>query len=300
MTAKRKQIIYRRTASQKVFLDFLFFPKHLCEEKCFPFVYIRHVNEIVLFSKPLPFIPNLDSRSSNKNSCSAAKSVHSSRVVRSGSIQLTNRHGKLESAITPPSLPRVFVSISSLVHFQGVTSDSSKFHVLAIHRVPELIHETIKLINQEWPRSFGARLHSLESSKDSLPTCLVLTKSKSDHKSAGEDENQSVFAHLKLTPIPSLPFACFIESVVVWKSLRGQGIGSYFMNEAEKYCKFNLNLEVIYLTTTDKQDFYKKLGYEVCEPVSIFGGPCNGVFKPLTKKTFMKKVIVDVSDDEQC
>jgi predicted GNAT family N-acyltransferase len=128
----------------------------------------------------------------------------------------------------------------------------------------------------------------------------VLTKSTSDQKVEGDDENRTVFAHLKLTPIPSKPFACFIESVVVWKSLRGQGIGSYFMNEAEKYCKFKLKHEVIYLSTTDKQDFYKKLGYEVCEPISIFGGPCNGVFKPLTKKTYMKKVLIELSDDEQC
>lgn len=142
---------------------------------------------------------------------------------------------------------------------------------------------------------------SLESSKDSLPTCLVLTKSKSstsDIKNADEGDKQLVFAHLKLTPIPSRPFACFIESVVVWKSLRGQGIGSFFMNEAEKYCRFNLKLEVIYLSTTDKQDFYKKLGYEVCEPISIFGSPCNGVFKPVTKKTFMKKVLIEVHDNE--
>lgn len=144
---------------------------------------------------------------------------------------------------------------------------------------------------------------SLESSKDSLPTCLVLTNSKSsisDNKS-GDDENPSVLAHLKLTPIPSLPFACFIESVVVWKSLRGQGVGSYFMNEAEKYCKFNLKLEVIYLSTKDKIEFYKKLGYEVCEPISIFGGPCGGtVSNPNNKKTYMKKVLIESSDDEQC
>lgn len=144
---------------------------------------------------------------------------------------------------------------------------------------------------------------SLESSKDSLPTCLVLTKAKSstsDNKSAHDEP--PVLAHLKLTPIPSKPFACFIESVVVWKSLRGQGVGSYFMNEAEKYCKFNLKLEVIYLSTKDKVEFYKKLGYEVCEPISIFGGPCsNTVFNPAVKtKTYMKKILIESSDDEQC
>lgn len=147
---------------------------------------------------------------------------------------------------------------------------------------------------------------SLESSKDELPTCLVLTNSNSsssDNKNS-DDSSPTVLAHLKLTPIPSLPMACFIESVVVWKSLRGQGIGKYFMNEAEKYCKFVLKIEEIYLSTTDKEEFYKKIGYEPCPPVSIFGGPCNGTFNPVTKKKYMKKVLIDSSrdssDDEQC
>jgi predicted N-acetyltransferase YhbS len=121
----------------------------------------------------------------------------------------------------------------------------------------------------------------------------------SDNKPT-EEPNPTVLAHLKLTPIPSIPTACFIESVVVWKSLRGQGIGRYLMAEAEKYCKFTLRMETIYLSTLDKEDFYKKLGYEPCPPVSIFGGPCNGSFNPVTKKKYLKKVLIDSSDDEQC
>lgn len=168
---------------------------------------------------------------------------------------------------------------------------------MAIHRYPELINQTIKLINEEWPRSIGARMHSLTSSKDTLPTCLVLTnlsKSKTDNNI----EDPTVLAHLKLTPIPSIPNTCFIESVVVWKSLRGQGIGRYLMLEAENYCRHILMLSEIYLSTTDKLDFYKKLGYKPCEPISIFGGPCNIPFRPVTKKKYMKKVLVETTPDE--
>lgn len=167
--------------------------------------------------------------------------------------------------------------------------------MLPIHRAKELIPETIKLINQEWPRSIGARMWSLESSKDELPTCLVLTKlSKSD-----SIDDPTVLAHLKLTPIPSIPSACFIESVVVWKSLRGKGLGTRLMTEAEKYCKFVLKLDEIYLSTTDKEDFYKKLGYLPCMPVCIFGGPCNGSFNPVTKKKYFRKSLVDSSSDDE-
>jgi predicted N-acetyltransferase YhbS len=96
--------------------------------------------------------------------------------------------------------------------------------------------------------------------------------------------------------------------VVVWKNLRGRGIGRYLMKEAEKYCKYTLKLHEIYLSTTDKEEFYKKLGYEHCDPVTIFGGPCNYPVKTPTKKKYMKKVLEDFSsssssssssDDEQ-
>lgn len=72
------------------------------------------------------------------------------------------------------------------------------------------------------------------------------------------------------------------------------------MNEAEKYCKYTLQLCEIYLSTTDKEDFYKKLGYEPCDPVSIFGGPCNAPFRPVTKKKYMKKNLAeDTSSDDE-
>ncbi|KAG5670473.1 N-alpha-acetyltransferase 80 [Polypedilum vanderplanki] len=178
----------------------------------------------------------------------------------------------------------------------GLSYDSSKFNLVPIHRYPELINQTIKLINEEWPRSIGARLHSLQSSKDTLPTCLVLINS-----SKTNDEikcEHTVLAHLKLTPIPSIPLACFIESVVVWKELRGQGIGRYLMNKAEDYCKCHLKCRQIYLSTIDKEEFYKKLGYEPCEPISIFGGPCNIPFRPVTKKKYMRKILVEDTQKE--
>lgn len=148
-------------------------------------------------------------------------------------------------------------------------------------------------------------MHQLQASKDSLPTCLVLIRSKSSTLSScdntnfinNNDNEPTVLAHLKLTSIPSLPFACFIESVVVWKQLRGQGIGKFLMAKAEEYCKCCLKLHELYLSTTDKEEFYGKLGYEPCEPVSIFGGPCSIPFRPSTmKKKYMKKVIVEIDE----
>lgn len=176
---------------------------------------------------------------------------------------------------------------------QGINCDPTKFSMVPIHRYPELINQTVKLLNEEWPRSIGARMHQLQASKDpGLPTCLVLTSVQTPCDNNNSCE-KTVLAHLKLTSIPSIPYGCFIESVVVLKQLRGQGIGRFLMLKAEEYCKYNLKLTEVYLSTTDKEDFYKKLGYKDCEPVSIFGGPCSMPFRPVTKKKYMKKILVD-------
>lgn len=49
------------------------------------------------------------------------------------------------------------------------------------------------------------RLHSLETSCDTLPTSLVLIKSE-------ENNCKNVIGHSKITPIPSMPDSVFIES----------------------------------------------------------------------------------------
>lgn len=146
---------------------------------------------------------------------------------------------------------------------------------------PHLIDQTVELINAQWPRSRGARLNTLNSSSDRLPCCLVATKNK----------NQLVVGHVKITPVPSEKTACFLESVVVAKSLRGQGIGTQLMQEAESYCKSTIGVKTVYLSTFDKQSFYLKLGYEICEPISIFGTRNFGV-NSATKKTYMKKELI--------
>lgn len=137
-----------------------------------------------------------------------------------------------------------------------------------------------RLINSEWPRSEVARMRSLEASCDNLPTSLVLTR----------DFNQTVLAHVKLSPYQMN--SCFMESVVVDKAFRGQGLGKLLMKYAEEYCADFLNLECIYLSTTDQIGFYGKLMYTICPPINLYG-PRNCTLPLLTnlRKTYMKKMI---------
>ena len=89
-------------------------------------------------------------------------------------------------------------------------------------------------------------------------------------------------------------FIHFFRSVVVAPCLRGQGIGTQLMQRAETHCKDSLGIQTVYLSTYDKQSFYSKLGYQVCEPISIFGTRNFGV-NIATKKTYMKKNLIWVN-----
>lgn len=168
--------------------------------------------------------------------------------------------------------------------FQGLlpndTAYLGSYNVVPIHNHPELLSQCCKLINSEWPRSEVARMRSLEASSDQLPTSLVLTR----------DHNQTVLAHLKISTIQSTMRCCFIESVVVDRKFRGQGLGKLIMKYAEDYCREFLLLDTIYLSTIDQVGFYQKLNYTICPPVSMFG-PRNCTLPCLSnlRKTYMKK-----------
>ncbi|XP_065205384.1 N-alpha-acetyltransferase 80 [Planococcus citri] len=135
--------------------------------------------------------------------------------------------------------------------------------VVPLHDYGKYLNVCCELINEEWPRSTSARIHSLKSSCDNLPTSLILILYDAD--------GEIVIGHSKISPLHKMPNGCFVECVVVAKKFRGKGWGRYIMLETEKYAK-SKGKAVIYLSTSDKREFYEKLGYSVCEPVSIYGG----------------------------
>ena len=165
--------------------------------------------------------------------------------------------------------------------------------VVPVHRHPEYLTQCCDMINSEWKRSTAARMRSLESSNDNLPTSLILL------------DGERVIGHCRLIPIPSLTHSCYIETVVVHKDVRGRGYGTYLMKKAEEYVKTQLHFDAIYLVTSDKERFYDKLGYRACSPVSIYGcfiSKCqstllksvqaaNVPFNSNNKKTYMCKNI---------
>lgn len=141
--------------------------------------------------------------------------------------------------------------------------------VLPIHQHPEYLKGCCELINDEWPRSETARMMTLQASRDGLPTNLILVTN-----------SKQLLGHCKLTPIPSIPESCFVETVVISKAMRGKKLGSYLMNYVEDYCRETLKLKMIHLSTKGQENFYAKLGYEVCAPVSIYGVGVPSSLKP--------------------
>ena len=70
-----------------------------------------------------------------------------------------------------------------------------------------------------------------QSSLSSFPTSLILLQNYENK------EETSVIGHSKILPVPHSNDSCFIESVVIHLSLRGQGLGRLIMEETENFVK---------------------------------------------------------------
>nr|CAD7594457.1 unnamed protein product [Timema genevievae] len=60
------------------------------------------------------------------------------------------------------------------------------------------------------------------------------------------------------------------EAVVVTRELRGRGLGKMLMKHSEVYAR-SLGVQSVHLSTHDQEGFYFSLGYQRCQPVSIYG-----------------------------
>ncbi|XP_064623190.1 N-alpha-acetyltransferase 80-like [Lineus longissimus] len=125
--------------------------------------------------------------------------------------------------------------------------------VLPLHHNQEHMEGCIDVLGEEWKRSRAARRYTLEKSCDRYPNLVFL-------------KDKEVVGHSKLSQVVGRDDACFVESVVVAKKLRGLGHGSDLMAKTEEYAR-RIGMKTIYLTTHDKEGFYERVGYSFCEPV---------------------------------
>ncbi|XP_014664774.1 PREDICTED: N-acetyltransferase 6-like [Priapulus caudatus] len=131
---------------------------------------------------------------------------------------------------------------------------------LPLHRNVELKEKCADLLNSEWPRSKTARIRSLSKASvaGKLPCSLVLV------------ENDQAIGHSRICTTQGKETACYIESVVISKERRGEGLGRLLMEHTEQYAA-TLGFTEAYLSTQDKQDFYGHIGYEYTSPIVSLG-----------------------------
>ncbi|CAJ0941442.1 unnamed protein product, partial [Mesorhabditis belari] len=117
----------------------------------------------------------------------------------------------------------------------------------------------IQLLNQDWPKSEGSRMHSQEKSCRSEPPMAFLLIDRSG-------EIEKLIGHARLCPLPNKKGACWIESVIVDKNDRGKGLGKFLMIQLEDFIR-SFGYTEIYLSTEDKQFFYERCGYTTCQSI---------------------------------
>ncbi|PIK38085.1 putative N-acetyltransferase 6-like [Apostichopus japonicus] len=131
-----------------------------------------------------------------------------------------------------------------------------------LHQRRDLTDECVEVINSEWPRSKAMRLHSLEKSCTGLPYSLVMTET--------QEGKERVIGYCRLAKVLAQKKSVLIETVVIQKERRGQGLGRKLIELAEDHAR-NQGYDAIYLFTTDKEKFYERLGYDYCKPVNTLG-----------------------------
>ncbi|XP_077493712.1 N-alpha-acetyltransferase 80 isoform X2 [Amblyomma americanum] len=143
--------------------------------------------------------------------------------------------------------------------------------LVELHDHPEYINACCNILNNEWKRSHTARFHSLSKSSSNLPASLALIK----HKKAQESQ---VIGHAKLCRVLHDDKACFVESVIVIPEERGKGFGKLVMKLTEDYAR-KKGFTRCYLSTHDKEQFYRGIGYTVCPPVCGISGTMDHMEK---------------------
>ncbi|KAL3068367.1 hypothetical protein niasHT_030658 [Heterodera trifolii] len=127
------------------------------------------------------------------------------------------------------------------------------FSLVPLAHKPELIDQCIDLLNEEWPRSQKARIVGLKRLLCTSPPMAYVFI---------ENGSGELVGHLRLSPLGmGSARECWIESVVIRKGMRGQGIGRKMMEMVETEARKH-GFDKICCSTTDKIDFYRCCGYK--------------------------------------
>ncbi|CAO4369001.1 unnamed protein product [Caenorhabditis nigoni] len=102
----------------------------------------------------------------------------------------------------------------------------------------------------------GSREHSQRKScRESPPMSFLLL-----------DSDEKLIGHARICKLPNRPTALWIESVMIKKNRRGQGLGKFLMFEVENFMRKH-RFDEAFLSTEDQCGFYESIGYQKCDPI---------------------------------
>ena len=144
--------------------------------------------------------------------------------------------------------------------------DSHETECVPIHHNQVYIEPAVELLEKQWPHEVAIREKRIQSmkelSRDDLPCHLVLLRK----------ETKKLLGHslLKRADGRSDGRSAVVFSVVIDHDLRGKGYGRILMRETEFYARDH-GFTHLFLSTDDQVGFYKRLGYQECEPITSLG-----------------------------
>ncbi|CAB3401548.1 unnamed protein product [Caenorhabditis bovis] len=171
--------------------------------------------------------------------------------------------------------PRVVVSVlaPNASHLSNIPINivsQMSFEFTTLKNREDLLQSSVKLLNEEWPRSDGSREHSQKKScRHEPPMSFVLVCKKSDE----------LVGHARICRLPNNPAGLWIESVLIRKDLRGIGLGRFLMEKIEEWMAQN-GFDEAYLSTDDQVEFYRRCGYSECDPI-LHSTTATSVFPPI-------------------
>ena len=169
---------------------------------------------------------------------------------------------------------------------EGIESEETA--LIELHKHKQFYLPTAELLNTHWKMKVETRIQIFERSNQNFPLHLILITKEEPSKLIGH-------AVLKRT-IEREKEACLVESVIVDSKYRGMSYGRVLMEGVEKYAKEEGKFDWIYLSTRDRQAFYKALGFssQNCESVSPLSPLSN--LSSFLKKNEKKKENQQQSD----
>ncbi|OAF67911.1 hypothetical protein A3Q56_04354 [Intoshia linei] len=143
--------------------------------------------------------------------------------------------------------------------------------ILALHENWEYVYQTACFLSSEWNINFDKRIEKLHLSNNKSPYNCIIINEQEIYENAHTDDygndikcTYKIVAHGRYCLLDTFKTSCIIESILVKKSYRNQGLGRQIMKSLIEIIRCK-GCSDVYIATYDQQNFYKKINFIECE-----------------------------------